>query len=326
MSASATAPSVGATLPSEQLLIDNDATAAFIGHDLDVAANADCATARRRRPTLARRGREMFRPVADSYKGVRMLWHGGSIMFLTSSGPDTASPVLLLHGGGVAGWMWDSLRERLEPNYAVLVPDLPGHGRSATEPYVSHTTTIAAIAELLATTVPGRPATVIGFSLGAQLAIQLASEHPDLVSQAVIVSAQAKAMPFTDLTLAAIGVSASLARKRWFAKLQARELFIPPHQMENYISTSAGITKATLLAAVGGNVTFTLPNTWSTFSGRVLIMVGGRERRLMRDSADSIHAALPASELSVVDGCGHGIPLQRPDWFNDRVVDWLAAA
>ncbi|WHE37764.1 alpha/beta hydrolase [Microbacterium sp. BDGP8] len=221
--------------------------------------------------------------------------------------------------------MWDSLRERLAPSYAVLVPDLPGHGRSAAEPYVSHANTITAIAELLATTVPGRPTTVIGFSLGAQLAIQLASGHPELVSQAVIVSAQAKPMPFTDLTLAALGVSAPLARKRWFAKLQARELFIPPHLMEEYISTSAGITKETLVGAVGANMRFTLPDAWSAFRGQTLVMVGGRERRLMRDSADSIHEALPSGELLVVDECGHGVPLQRPDWFNDRVVDWLPA-
>ncbi|GEK87951.1 alpha/beta fold hydrolase [Microbacterium aerolatum] len=246
-------------------------------------------------------------------------------MFFVSAGPDAATPVLLLHGGGVAGWMWDSLRERLEPNYAVLVPDLPGHGRSAAEPYVSHTDTIAAITELLAATVPGRPVTVIGFSLGAQLAIQLASAHPDLVSQAIIVSAQAKAMPFTDFTLAALSVSAPLARKRWFAKLQAREFFIPRHLMEDYISTSSGITKATLLAAVGDNMRFELPAAWSTFRGRVLVMVGERERRLMRDSARMIHAALPSSALSVVPGGGHGIPLQHPNQFNDRVADWLDA-
>ncbi len=219
--------------------------------------------------------------------------------------------------------MWDSLRKRLEPDYAVLVPDLPGHGRSAAEPYVSHANTTAAIAELLATTVPGQSATVIGFSLGAQLAIQLASERPDLVSQVVVVSAQAKAMPFTDLTLAALSISAPLARMRWFAKLQARELFITPNLMEDYIGTSAGITKETLLAAVGDNVKFTLPDAWSTFCGRALVMVGGRERRLMRDSAESIHAALLSSELLVVDECGHGIPLQRPEWFNDRVVGWI---
>lgn len=253
-----------------------------------------------------------------------MLWQGESIMFHTTSGLDAAPPVLLLHGGGVAGWMWDSLRERLEPHFAVLIPDLPGHGRSADEAYVSHTETIAALVQLLATSVPGRPVTVIGFSLGAQLAIQLASEHPELVSQAIVVSAQAKAMPFTDLTLVALGAGAPLARSPWFAKLQARALFIPPHLLDDYVRTSADITRATLLAAVGDNLRFELPAAWSTFPGRVLVMVGERERRLMRDSGDAIHAALPGSALSVVRGCGHGIPLQRPDWFNERVADWLA--
>lgn len=246
-------------------------------------------------------------------------------MFYTSTGPEAASPVLLLHGGGVAGWMWDSLRKRLEPNHALLVPDLPGHGRSADEPYVSHSSTVAEIAELLPPTFLDRPVTVIGFSLGAQLAIQLASEHPELVSRAIIVSAQAKAMPLTDLTLTALGISAPLARTRWFAKLQARELFIPPHLREDYIRTSAGITRSTLLAAVGDNLRFSLPDAWSTFRGRALIMVGGRERRLMRDSADFVHRALPGSELLVVEECGHGIPLQCPGWFDDRVNEWLEA-
>ncbi|WP_354350755.1 alpha/beta hydrolase [Pseudarthrobacter sp. PvP090] len=52
-------------------------------------------------------------------------------------------------------------------------------------------------------------------------------------------------------------------------------------------------------------------------------MVGQRERRLMRDSAAAIHAALPGSDLEIVDGCGHGIPLQRPEWFNATVSAWL---
>lgn len=246
-------------------------------------------------------------------------------MFISSSGVSAAPPVLLLHGGGVAGWMWDSLRRALEPNRLVLVPDLPGHGRSVGEPYASHAQTVSALEQSLRATAGDQAVTVVGFSLGAQLALRLASEHPDLVSQAVIVSAQAKPLPFTRLTLAALGMSAPLTRRRWFARLQARELFVPAHLLEEYISTSAGITKETLLAAVGDNLRFRLPDEWALFPGRALIMVGGRERRLMRESAAAIHAAHPRSELSVVDGCGHGIPLQRPEWFTDRVVRWLGA-
>lgn len=221
--------------------------------------------------------------------------------------------------------MWDSLRLQLERTHRVLVPDLPGHGKSAPEPYVSHSQTVQQLSDLLTNAVPGSPATVVGFSLGAQLAVLLASDHPELIDRAVIISAQAKPMPFANLTLSALSVAAPLARKRWFATLQARELFIPGHLMEDYISTSAGVTRESLLAAVGENMRFEVPEKWHTFPGRSLVMVGQRERRLMRDSARVIHAALPTSELEIVDNFGHGIPLQRPDWFDKHIAVWLSA-
>ena len=142
-------------------------------------------------------------------------------MLVNRSGAEGGPVVLLLHGGGVAGWMWDSLRRHLEPTHTVLVPDLPGHGRSADEPYRSHAETVAELAQVLTRSGTGTTA-VIGFSLGAQLAIELASTRSELVDRVMVVSAQAKAMPFTDLTLQTLGMAAPLARQRWFARLQAR--------------------------------------------------------------------------------------------------------
>lgn len=245
-------------------------------------------------------------------------------MHVSRFGPEGAHPVLLLHGGGVAGWMWNSLRRSLESKYRVIVPDLPGHGESADEPYKSHTETVEVLSQLLMRDNLG-PVAVIGFSLGAQLAIELASMHPELVDRVMIVSAQAKAMPFAKLTLWALSVAAPLARNRSFARLQARELFVTSELLDDYIDTSARITKATLLAAVEGNMRFELPVTWADFSGQVLVLVGSRERALMRDSAIAIHEAVPESESEIVDGCGHGIPLERPDWFNDRVATFLTS-
>lgn len=237
-------------------------------------------------------------------------------------GPEDGPPVLLLHGGGVAGWMWNSLRQNLEPRYRVVVPDLPGHGQSGGEPYLSHSATAMALHDLVMQRVGG-PAAVVGFSLGAQLAITLAAQHASAVSRVMVVSAQARPMTFEGLTLGLLGISAPLARMRWFARLQARQLFIPPQLMDQYTTTSAGITKATLRTSVAENLRFTLPANWSRFTGQAVVMVGQRERRLMRDSAAAIHAALPGSILEVVDGCGHGIPLQCPEWFNARVAAWL---
>lgn len=219
--------------------------------------------------------------------------------------------------------MWNALRPRLEASHRMLVPDLPGHGRSGHEPYVSHARTVAELAKLTRETVPHRPVAVVGFSLGAQLALQLASEYPELVNRTVVISAQAKAMPFTGLALHALSIGAPLARQRWFAKLQARELFIPPSLMEDYITTSRDLTRESMLTAVGHNMRFQIPPGWSTFSGSSLVMVGQNERSLMRDSAVAIHKARPAGELEIVRNAGHGIPLQRPEWFNDRLLAWL---
>ncbi len=240
-------------------------------------------------------------------------------MFVVESGNASGAPVLLLHGGGVAGWMWGPLRDRLSSTYRLVIPDFPGHGQSAGAPYVSHDATIAALVAHLR----GSRVSVIGFSLGAQLAVQLASVAPELVERVLVVSAQARPMAFSGVTLGLLGLMSPLAKRRWFAKLQARELFIPHELLESYVETSASLSKATLLASVGQNMKFVIPEGWPRFPGAALVLVGQRELRVMKASAQALHDALPGSELEVVDGCGHGIPFQKPDWFAERVSRWL---
>lgn len=171
-------------------------------------------------------------------------------MHVDEAGPATAPPLLLLHGGGVAGWMWRPTLAALRHPVRALVPDLPGHGRSATEPYRSHDDTVARLEALLEERAPGG-AVVAGFSLGAQLAVLLAARRPELVADAVVVSAQAAPLPLAGPTLALLGLTAPLARVPWFARLQARELLVPEALLPEYVAGSAAITRATLLASVG---------------------------------------------------------------------------
>lgn len=39
----------------------------------------------------------------------------------------------------------------------------------------------------------------------------------------------------------------------------------------------------------------------------------------MKRSAAALQEARPLSEREIVDGCGHGIPLQRSSWLARRV-------
>jgi pimeloyl-ACP methyl ester carboxylesterase len=244
-------------------------------------------------------------------------------MHVETSGHRDDQPVLLLHGGGVAGWMWDPVTAELGAGVRLIVPDLPGHDRSAQQPYRSHDATVGELVRVLESH-GQRPAVVVGFSLGAQLGVLLAARRPDLVDRVAVVSAQAVPLPAARLALGLLSATAGLARQEWFARLQARELFIPPELMDDYVRTSKGISRQTLLAAVGENIRFTVPAGWDRFPGRALILAGARERGFMKESAVRLHEALPGSRLEIVKGCGHGIPLQRPPWFARRLLELLA--
>ncbi|MEU4576524.1 MULTISPECIES: alpha/beta hydrolase [Nonomuraea] len=243
-------------------------------------------------------------------------------MHVETYGPAGAPPVLLLHGGGVAGWMWEPVRERLSRDHRLIVPDLPGHDRSAGEPYHSHGRTVEALIRVLGE--QGGRVRVAGFSLGAQLAVLLAAEAPELVERVMVVSAQARPSAAPGLTLGLLGATAGLAGREWFARAQAKALFVPDELLGDYVRTSAAVSKQTLLAAVGENIRFTVPPGWARFPRAALVLAGGRERRVMLASARLLHEALPGSGLEIVEGAGHGIPLQRPAWFAERVRAWLA--
>lgn len=79
--------------------------------------------------------------------------------------------LLLLHGLGATGEVWHGLLDRHWPG-EVLVPDLPGHGRS---PRLARYSFGAMTAELATVLEPGRWVVVLGHSLGGVLGLALAS-------------------------------------------------------------------------------------------------------------------------------------------------------
>jgi pimeloyl-[acyl-carrier protein] methyl ester esterase len=98
----------------------------------------------------------------------------------TGSGAD----VVLIHGWGLHGGIFNSLVEQLARNYRVTTTDLPGHGRSTSS---DHRFDLDRTADALAKLI-GRPAVWLGWSLGGLAAMTVAIRHPQAVKALVLVS------------------------------------------------------------------------------------------------------------------------------------------
>ncbi|ASO20154.1 pimeloyl-ACP methyl ester carboxylesterase [Actinoalloteichus hoggarensis] len=245
-------------------------------------------------------------------------------MHVRTTGPLDAPVLLFIHGGGMAGWMWSSQITHFEQRYRILVPDLPGHDKSSDEEFTTSADVVAALAEEVRALPDGTDVTVIGFSLGAQITIALAAAHPDLVDRVVVVSALTQGAPLPGVVDWIVGVTAPLARRPGFAKLQAKSLFVPDELLDDYLRTSAALSKESLVALTRANAVFRTPDSWRDYPGQALLLAGSKEPRALLRAMPRLHADLPGSEWEVHPGTGHGLPLAHPAWFNTRVDEWIA--
>lgn len=98
-------------------------------------------------------------------------------------GPD----VILIHGWGMNGAVWENTVRALKSHYRLHVVDLPGYGRSQSQ----EATSLADISSLLLEHAPPR-ATWVGWSLGGLVATDMALRYPHHVGKLVTVSSSPK--------------------------------------------------------------------------------------------------------------------------------------
>lgn len=234
-------------------------------------------------------------------------------MHIAQVGNPSDPGVLFLHGAGVAGWMWQPVLHRLH-GVGAVVPDLPGHGASAAEPFPGLSATVAGLAARL-----DRPMVVVGFSWGAQLALELTAHHPELVRASIIISGLAQPLPGASLYDRLVAATLPLTRSHWFARLQAHALGVPDGLINDYVATSAGLDLSSVAQVIAQNNRYRVPQQWSDGDTPALVVCGSREPRSERVSAHHLHRARPGSRLVIMAGARHDIPFRAPGWLAMQV-------
>ena len=100
----------------------------------------------------------------------------------------STKPMLaLVHGWGMNARVFDTLAGLLDADFEVRALDLPGHGGRDALPL----NTLQSWADDLAQHLP-EGATVLGWSLGGQVAMRATLDHPDKISRLILLSSTPK--------------------------------------------------------------------------------------------------------------------------------------
>ena len=126
------------------------------------------------------------KPRLGGFEDRELEWRGTRLRYAVGGeGP----PLVLVHGLGGTIENWHALAPALAARHRVLVPDLPGHGRSSPLPEAPNVDALAEAVLGIADTERLDRAVWIGHSLGGVVALRAAVLQPDSVRGLVLAAA-----------------------------------------------------------------------------------------------------------------------------------------
>ena len=234
-------------------------------------------------------------------------------------------PLLYLHSaGGETEWM--PFHAKLAEHFTVYLPAHPGFADSKGLEQVRDVTDLAwHYADFLEEQKLGR-VPIVGFSLGAWIATELAILRPQLVSKLVLVNAagiRVEAAPMGEL------FTADLNKLRHL-------LFFDPNDPSADLAMPKSFDDARIIqwlraaeatARVAWNPYLHNPRLPAHLR-RVecpSLVLWGRQDKLLPLSIGEFYAKhLPNSRLDIIDNCGHMLPFEKPDAFAEKTVAFLS--
>ncbi|HUY46103.1 MAG TPA: alpha/beta hydrolase [Streptosporangiaceae bacterium] len=112
----------------------------------------------------------------------------GPVHYVDYGGPDSGPLLVLVHGLGGSLVSWAAIAPALARTTRVLAIDLAGFGRTRGSGLSASLPANRDLLQRFLTQVAGRPAVLVGHSMGGTIAVMQASENPETVSGLVLIS------------------------------------------------------------------------------------------------------------------------------------------
>ena len=239
-------------------------------------------------------------------------------------------PLLLFHSLLSDRASFDAIVPELSKSFRVIVPELPGFGRSR-----AVAGGLAAVADRMAEAVreaaDGEAPVVLGNGYGGFVALQMAIRHPAIASRLILADCGAV---FSEPGREAFRTMAAVSKEQGLAAITdvaMRRLFAPDFQAQHpelmrdrreaFLRTDPDVFRAACEALAGLDLRPQLRGV----NLPVLVLVGEHDEATPPPMSHELAASLPDARLKIIPGCAHVPQLQAPKIFLDAIGDFLPA-
>ena len=237
--------------------------------------------------------------------------------------------IVFVHGAANDHGVW-ALQSRYFAHHGhnVLAVDLPGHGRSGGEALPS----VAAIAAWLVAFVDAmrvERAILVGHSMGALAALDMAGKHPGRVGKLALLGA-AVPMPVSEMLLDAAKQNDHVAFELingWsfspgdqLGGNRMPGVWMTGNAMRLMERSRPGVLHTDLLACNGYADGLTAA---AEIRGPVLLLLGQRDQMAPAKYTSALIAALSTKRVVTIPDCGHSLMTEAPDDVLDALREFL---
>lgn len=250
------------------------------------------------------------------------------------------APVLLLvHGWGGSGRYWYKTIAQLREYFTIVVPDLPGVGRSLP---VRRARTMFAQVEALEALVAHLSipkAYVVGHSMGGGITIMLAARRPDLVERLVLTSITLFENDTQRATFTRVVDAAEVMmrlRATWMADVpglvqQAAKPFFTRVPNEPALLRAAfydylTMDRATAIASARNATSAEIPRAASQIQAPTLLIACRDDHYMPPENLAATVNMIPNCEAHWIEHCGHLPMVEKPGEYVAILKDFLGVS
>lgn len=232
--------------------------------------------------------------------------------------------MIFLHGGGLSWWSLEKIVNNLKNDYHIVTPIIDGHGDDSETTFKSIEDSARKLMNYIDINCKGKVFFIGGLSIGAQIVVEVLSRRKDIAEFAVIESGLVLPIAYTNLMVSLSKVTYGLINKKWFSKAQAKSLYVPKDMFDKYYEESCKMSKESLANITRSNGKYIIKESIKYTQAKVLVIVGEKELKIMKESAIVINDAILDSNLYVAKGMNHGeFSLLNSDLYIQILRDFI---